>query len=299
MPLLDNLNNENARLQDVGYKTSAGIRAVKVIGEVNLVDELGNQAGTATNPIGVILIDSSGEVITSLGGGGAGSGDNVYSDLSDDFTTLAITGTKTFNVLGISFTPGVANIAASSVKRINAAGVVSDVELSDVGIAATSGGYTVSVTDENDNFIGTDIITAQIPGPDKGYDTDLDADKNLVQNPVYAHYTDPENVVSVVNAVTGTYRVEWEMASYKYMSIQIALTGGVTGTIWATNDSNADTDSDLDWVDTSADILGQSSVVDDKGIYFVDTPTMPLKFMFKYICGDATNAVDVHLIKYA
>ena len=294
MGLLDNLTKNHNRYEDVGYLTLDDAKAIGVVGVVGLVDELGNQMGTSSNPIGVLLVDPAGAAITSLGGGGgAGGGAIVYTNAAEDFTATVNPGTSTITITGLPFTLEAKHVVAGSIKRILAAGTVSDVDL---GVVEVAGGV-ITLDDAAVFATGTKLYMTLI-GPDKHYDTDLDSDKNLVQNPNYAHYTDIENIISATNESTGAHRVEWQMDSYKYISLQIALTGGVTGTVWATNDSNADTTKDMDWVDVSSDVLGAAQVVDSKGIYFVDTPTMPLKYMLKYDCKDGINAIDVHLRRY-
>lgn len=106
------------------------------------------------------------------------------------------------------------------------------------------------------------------------------------------------HLIEETDKTAGTYRVEIESEGYKNMSLHLKGSGGVTFTLFATNDETADTTADTGWVDVTNSIIGGTNLVDDEGIYFVDTPQLPLKWMVKYVTSDATNAVDAWIIKY-
>jgi len=271
MTKLSFLANRDNRLNDVGYLTVESKKAIGVVGEV-------------------VLVDEEGVAVTSLGGG-AGGGSIIYTNAAGDFTAVANDGTKTITITGLPFTLEPIHIVGGDMKKIDVNDEVSSVKLTDVQV--TAGVITLA---DADDFVATDTIYMTLIGPDKWYDRDLDSGKQLTQNPEYGHYTDIEHIIEETNSATGM--VEWEMESYKYFSLQLALTGGITATIWATNDSNADTDSDEDWLDKSDSVMGASSLVDSKDIFFVDMPTMPDRFMIKYVCADSSNAIDAHLRKY-
>jgi len=129
-------------------------------------------------------------------------------------------------------------------------------------------------------------------------DFDIKAQNTLVKNPTWSKYTAIEELIDEVNVAVGTYRKSFEMETYRNASIHLKGTGGVTFSIWATNDSSATELSDDGWVDVSQSILGVSNLIDDEGIYFVDTSQMPLKFMIKYTTTDTSNAIDALIRGY-
>jgi len=133
---------------------------------------------------------------------------------------------------------------------------------------------------------------------DNSQDYDLGQDKVGVQNPEWAHYTSIEHIIDEANVSAATYRKEFTADGYRNFSFHLNVSGGITTTIWATNDDTTDETADTGWIDVSSSILGSASLVDSSGIYFVDTDMMPLKWMIKYVASDATNAVDAWIRKY-
>jgi len=187
MTKLTNLTKRDAPLNDLGYLTANGAKALGVVGEVILVDENGN-------------------IVVSLGGGGAaGGGSNSYSDLGGDFTTTANTGTKTFDVIGAPFVVEAGNVAMGSAIKISSTGGVFDIELTAVTITGTTGGYVVTVADEDANFATTDTIHANIIGPERAYDIPLDGTKTLPQITPQGHYIDPVDLISAAQDLTGPF----------------------------------------------------------------------------------------------
>ncbi len=186
MTKLSNLNKRDARFEDVTYYTPQNARAVGIVGEVVLVDENGNV------------------IIGGLGGGGGVGGDS-YSNLKGDFTTTANTGTKTFDIIGPSYVVEAGHIACGSVKRISSTGGVFGVELTAVTVTSITGGYVVTVADEDANFATTDTIIANIVGPQRAYDIALDGEKTLPQITPQGHYIDPVNLISSAQNLTGPF----------------------------------------------------------------------------------------------
>jgi len=187
MTKLTKLTKRDAPLNDLGYLTVGGAKALGVVGEVALVDENGN-------------------IIVSLGGGGAGGGgSNIYSNLGGDFTTTANTGTKTFDIIGASFPVVTGSVAMGSAKRVSSTGGVFSIELTAVEIASTTGGVVVTVADQDANFATTDTIYANIQGPERAYDIPLDGTKTLEQNTDPGHYIDPVNLISSAQNLTGPF----------------------------------------------------------------------------------------------
>jgi len=133
----------------------------------------------------------------------------------------------------------------------------------------------------------------------KAYLPTINSDSSFVRNPLQDNDTDIIHFISETNKAAGIYRVEFYSSNFNYRSIHVKCSGGVTVTIWTTNNADADTSSDTGWVDKSADIIDAASLVDDEDIFFIDSPTRPLKWMIKYVTSDATNAIDVWIRQHS
>ena len=107
-----------------------------------------------------------------------------------------------------------------------------------------------------------------------------------------------ETLVNTVNVAAGTYRYAYTMGVFRNLSLHIQALGGVTVTFWATNDPSASTVSDDHWVDITELVFGALNLVDESGIYFIDTSILPYKFMIKYVTTDNTNSLKVIQIRY-
>ena len=230
--------------------------------------------------------------------GGAGGGSIVYTNAAGDFTATPGDGDKTVTIAGLPYALKAIHVVGGSIKRINSDDEVSDVKLTDVTVAAG----VITLDDEADNFALTDTLYVTLIGPDKWYDQAQDSAKQLVQNPEWAHYEDPNHIVDVSNAtVDQHYSPEIFMAGYRYIAIQLtgtSSTAGVTFKIYGTLNTAAATPADLDaapsadWTDHSTDILGAATITLDNGaseIYYVDSPTMPYKLVIQFEPDHGTN----------
>lgn len=297
MTKLSLLTSESHRFEDVGYRTLEGARALGVVGEMVLVDEEGN-------------------VVVSLGGGGVGGGSNVYSNLGGDFDTSANTGTNTFDILGPPFVVEAGHVACGSVKRMDAAGDTTDVELTSVVVTGTTGGYVVAVADEDDVFVGTDIINAFIIGPERAYDIPLDSGKDIVQNPEWSHYTDIVTLLDITNStVTGTQFLyidgagwrNWLWHLYAYDATMISTR------MWATLDEDdvapaagGSITGSSSWYNITDDLWGTDTGIltgatvgnPIKKLKPIDTTYMPDAFLFEYdFTTTGPNALQLYLRK--
>ena len=341
--LLANCTSKNIKFpNNFGYVTPSGYRALGVTGEI-------------------MLVDSDGEEVISLGGsGGGGGGNNTYSNASGDFVATITNATTNITITGLPFTLEAIHVVTGSVKKIDTSDDVTDVPLTNVTVAA--GVITLA---DADDFATGDVVMVTLIGPDKAYDVDLDNQLVAVQNPDYAHYTDVENIISQTNlGITATadgtdtntlndangsfdaenvavgyeaYSEEEDTAAtvlsitdganietdaitdwtgdtywlpeceryvipaegYTYMSIhtRMATTDADNAAymkIYGTNDADADDTDDTYWVDLSTDIFGAAQITcsgatgTQEGLYFVDTPSILLKYMIK-IVGEITG----------
>lgn len=276
--LLSNLQSYNARPEDLTYLTIEQKKAMGVVGEV-------------------MLVDSDGKEITSLGGGGAGGGSIVYTNLAGDFVATPNNGTKTITITQLPFVLTAAHVAAGSIKKINVSGLVTPVPVT--SITVTGGVITLA---DADNFASTDTLIVTLIGPDKAYDNSLDSGIQSVLNPEYAHYTSPEVVTTTVGTTTGwTYFTSLYTESFKYGALQFIGVANlnVDITLWATLDetatepvSGATNVPGATWIDVTNALLGAASINitgATSKMYFLDTPIMPDRLMIMVTIGAAST----------
>lgn len=255
----------------------------------------------------VTLVTSAGEAVTSLGGaGGAGGGSIVYTNAAGDFVATPTNGANTITITGLPFTLEAKHVIAGSIKKKNSSGEVSDVDLTSVSVSSG----VITLAKELEVFTSTDELYVTLIGPDKWYDRAQDSAKHVVQNPDYAHYTEPEHIVDFDSTGASTIRKIIPFESYKNLSIHWKLATNnaadtTTLTFWATNNPDADNTADTDWVDVSTAILGAASksatglAGSEEDIAFMDTSKIAHNFMIKIVTVGTgnTNAADVYVKK--
>ena len=162
------------------------------------------------------------------GAGGAGGGSIVYTNAAGDFVATPNVGTRTITITGLPFTLEDIHVMGGSIKRKPVAGgPITDVGLTDVIVAAG----VITLADETNVFVATDVIYVTLIGPDKWYDRDQDSAKSLTQNPDYGHYTDPTALVA--GELVGIYDWIWrdqggeiDVRSYNMITLWVILTAG-------------------------------------------------------------------------
>jgi len=360
---------------------------------IYLLDQM--EGNCAVGVVGqVMLIDSDGDEITSFGGAGAGGGNNTYSNANGDFVATVTSATKNITITGLPFTLEDIHVAGGFIKKITSTGAVTDLELSNVEVAAG-----VITLDDIDDFEAGDTVLVTLIGPDKAYDVDIDNQLVSVQNPNYAHYTDVEHLIdeedlsfagthdggdaaadfedsgetytaetvaegyTIYNVTDGSdatvdaggagnpaggdiahtalangtdddwddddvasipevKRFEIPMESYRFLSIHYKISANDAHSscylkIYGTNNEDADTTDDTDWVDLSVDLLtgangfdtnqivadgiGDGAAASAEDIIFIDSSTICLKLMIKIVAecddGNEDNDFDVYIKK--
>ncbi len=126
-------------------------------------------------------------------------------------------------------------------------------------------------------------------------DSDTNTQLTTQQNPDYGHSTSVEHPVDETNQAAGSYRTIIQADTYPSMSLHLKGSGGVTFTVWASNDETADASADTGWVDISSTVMGVASLVDSEGIYFIDTKMIVDRYMIKHVCSDSGNASDIFI----
>jgi len=239
--------NINEPLYDY-WKSNPKLKALRTVGETT-------------------LIDADGEIVTSLGGGGggAGGGSIVYTNAAGDFVATPTNAARTITITGLAFTLEAKHVVAGSIIKIASDGTVEAVDTTSVSVTAG----VITLANAEDTFVTADELYVTLIGPDKWYDLSQDSAKVIVQNPLWAHYTDVENIISASNlGITGTADgtsastiledtgaafattdVAVGFLAYSEEEDQTSVVTGVTsGTICATDASVTDWDGDTYWL---------------------------------------------------
>lgn len=245
----------------------------------------------STTAMDIAIVDDAGTQITSFG-----SPSTIAEYKSPSDFTATYTSSTTITLSGVSFTA-----TSEEIVYIRVIPLSGDAEVYTNGssnVTMTISGNVITIAGAGTPFTTGDLYEVGINSQKKAYDLDLDVNKDVVQNPEWAHYTSTEHVVDETNVAADTYRIVVNQEGYRNACLQLNGSGGVTFTVWASLDDTADDSADTGWIDISTSILGAASLVDDSGIYFVDTTLMPDRYMFKYVTSDTTNSVDAWFKRY-
>ncbi len=166
------------------------------------------------------------------------------------------------------------------------------------GVTLTVNSRVITIAGAGTPFASGDVYEVGINAQQKAYDSSTDQNKVSVGNADYAHTTSVEHLVDETNEAAASYRKVIQADTYKHMCIHLKGSGGVTFTVWASNDDTADDSADTGWVDVSTTVLGAASLVDSEGIYFIDTAMMPERYMIKHVTSDSSNATDIWCKRY-
>lgn len=180
----------------------------------------------------------------------------------------------------------------SWIVQVSTTGVVTNhVERGQWSVAA-GGGTDRVITVANGDFDATDEFLVCFFGPDKSYDESGDTDRVSIVSRYEAEDV-CEEVLSSTNDDTNTfYSDKWNGLGYRHTSIEIACSGGVTPTVWVTNNPSPGEATDADWVDS-----GWAPGADSHEMsVFADS--MFRWWRIKYVTTDATNAIDAWACRY-
>ena len=250
----------------------------------------------------IINLDGSGGGASSSSlavttGLSVGGGLHWYSNLNNsDFTVTTIDDGKRAIVTGFAYTIEGKNVIVGSAIVYDS--ITSGAEIVPVTTVPISGD-TITFTDWTSTFAAGDELVLWLGAPPRATDIAQDVTKTSNRNPDYAHYTSIEQIIDETNLDTDSTYAPFYMASYQYFNLHINVSGGVIVTVYVSNNSAAaDDDETSDWVDYSNTIFGAANVEDAEGMYFQDTPVMPLKFLVKVVTTDASNAADIFLRRH-
>ena len=256
---------------------------------------------------GLSLIGFSQEII-NLDPAGTGSGGSAtsglsiggglawYSNVNDaDFSATPIDGGARVVVSGFAYTLDWKNVVIGLAKvQDSVTLIVESIPVSPVSFS----GDTITFSGWTSTFTAGDEVVLWLGAPPRATDIAQNALDVIVKNAVYNKYTDIETV-SFTNLDTDSSYAVFYMASYQFFNLHANISGGVTLTVYITNNSAADDEDETsDWVDYSSELLGGASIVDTEGMYFQDTERMPLKIMIKMVTSDATNAGDIFVRRH-
>lgn len=255
------------------------------------------------------LASWAGEGTSSGSSSASGGGASTYSNAYGDFTAVANNGASTITITGLPYILEEKHVIGGGlIYKKTTAGIVTTVDLD--AVVVLSGVITLA---QEDNFVTTDEVIVFLAGPDKAYDRSLDTSKVTVQNGEWSHYTDIEHILDESNdTVAQHYSPEIFADGYRNLAIQLTAnaTGatGVTFKIWLTLNTAAATPADLDaspstdWTDKTTEIFGGATTLGgtatETDVFFIDTNTMPYKYIIQYDPTHATNTTDIFIRKY-
>ena len=251
------------------------------------------------NVEGIVEVSGS----ASAGGGGF----STYSNASGDFIATANTDTNTITITGLPFTLEAKHVVGGTVKVIDASGNVSSVPTTNVTVSAG-----VITLGDADNFSTGDEVLVNLVGPDKAYDSASDTTQVTAINQSQYHYTDPVHILDELDQTAATYYYTPEISCDSFGHYAIQLKGSTDGSgvvfrIYGTLNPGVSTPTagsppSGDWVDLSSDILGAATITldgENSDLFFIDTKTMPYKFIVSYDLDNSGNKTDVWVRKYA
>ena len=225
--------------------------------------------------------------------------------LSAGSNDLTITYYRRLSGTGSSTTDTFYQVGGSTTVSTPAAADGSCGSVSITGVADTATHYKVSGTVTVDTGcyasiqvgkMNTAVDEAVAEAIEGSYSSSSNALRVEEIDPLNLHYVN-EHVVDESNEAAATYRTIIPFETYKSGSIQWNISGGVTMTIWATNDDTADATADTGWEDITTEVTGNASEADNTGIAFLDTNISVSRLMIKRVTSDSSNASDVFVFK--
>jgi hypothetical protein len=281
--------------------------------------DIPGEAGTPIVSIGLYGLSQIGEAFstTQLVGGGAGGGggpvvlppaallagfdkmaqgDALYSNIRGDFTATYTTAT-TLTLAALPFAVAEEDIVAIGKKAIGSA-TLTDIRWrgKDLNVDYNAGTGVVTIA-AGWPMAATDLLTVWIEGPPRTYTEATDSKRIEEIDPTTQQYVGTEHIIDEANIAAATYVQEFSMIDYAHFSLQVLCSGGVTMTLWVSNDParNVDGANDNGW----EQIAAFGPVVDGGLMFFVDTEGKALAYRVKYITADNTNAVDAYLVRWS
>jgi len=164
------------------------------------------------------------------------------------------------------------------------------------GVSITASSNVITVAGAGTPFASGDSYVVGLQYQNKGYDKVPQAIRSWNTQPNWAHKTTLP-LIDESNEAAGTYRKMFSWQTYKNGSFQWSLSGGVTMTVWGSNNPAADDSSDTGWEDITTFLTGNPTEVDNSGMVFLDSNIACDKLMVKRVTSDNTNASDVFLHK--
>lgn len=288
------------------HVVNGSIRKISSTGEVTILD---------TNPVSV-----SGNVITLSDEDNFVSGDTVTVSITgpDKAYDVALDAVRSFVInqpydhyTSVEHIINESDLGLDGVHD-GAANAAVFTDTSETYTAETvAEGYEIyNVTDGSNGTITADTLSGLAGDGGAGNPTADDITATLSGG------TDDDWDVADVASIPECKRFVIPAESYNLMAIDVLMDSQDANNscyckIYATLDPNADDTDDIYWTDISQDVFGASQLSADgigdaaravhKGIYFIDTPTVVLKYMIKIVAenndGTQDNEFDIRIKK--
>jgi hypothetical protein len=136
---------------------------------------------------------------TASKGRSALGGDYTYSNAAGDFDVAVVNGQKQLQITNAPHTLLARNIVGGDkiLRIVTGTHAVEYVDTTMVHVSESSGTYTVTLSGMSNAFTTGDDAIVNVIWPNKNRDSDLDADKVILQNPPWEHYTAPESYTTL------------------------------------------------------------------------------------------------------
>jgi len=183
-----------------------------------------------------------------------------------------------------------------------------DIDVRQIGnnvyLAFDYGGKQIDIKLNADNYIGFSTadslrraLRKMFPQILNAYDKSIGGIQNMPMHGGWAHYTSPEILANTTDETLDSTFYVLYMESYKFANLDINVSGGVTVTVWVTNDASLSNSTMANYYNWSTVVLGGASIVDTHGFYSIQNRS-PLKILIRCVNSDDTNVIKIIAKKY-
>ena len=116
----------------------------------------------------------------------------------------------------------------------------------------------------------------------------INANRHINISPDHLQKQDGEGAIDVTNVAAATYREVFQFAGYDNATIGVICAGGVTVSLFGTNNPDADDTADTGWISISG-----STIVDTTDGWVITGQEPWDRIMIKYVTSDASNSLVV------
>ena len=227
----------------------------------------------------------------SGGSGGSVSGtlsssEGIYSRGTGDFNVTVAGSSKVAKIVSPGFS--IEDIQILSAFLYNSSGEKETIPISNVTVAASGSDFDVTFSDKSDNFDAADNVEIFVAGPRKAVDLITNVLRMINVSPDHLVKNPGEGVIDVTNVAASTYREVFDFDGYDNATIDVICAGGVTVSLFVTDNPDADDSADTGWVSASA-----TTITDTTSGWVLSGQEPWDRIMIKYVTSDSSNSLVV------